>query len=60
MNPKIVYSDLTGHWYVTTYYKELEDGKFIALKKFDVTDQIEKLFPLRSSRSIVAKEKINK
>jgi hypothetical protein len=49
MKPMIVYSEMTGRWYVATRYKDLGNGDYIASTKYDVTDQMEAILKKRGS-----------
>lgn len=40
-HPRLLRSGLTGRVYVVTRYKELGDGRFESLEKFDVTDDFQ-------------------
>lgn len=42
-HPRLLRSGLTGRVYVVTRYKELGDGRFESLEKFDVTDDFQAL-----------------
>lgn len=42
--PKIMKSDLTGDYYIVTKYKDLWGWEMEAKEKFDITDQLKKLW----------------
>lgn len=51
--PMLVHSEMTGRWYIATRYRILDDkGGVLATTKYDITDQIEKFFPLRVIQTI--------
>jgi hypothetical protein len=62
MKPQIMYSELTGNYYVVTRYtiKENAEGKLclLAHRKFDVTEQIEQLIDAEISRRESAQESV--
>lgn len=43
MDPQIVFSEMTGRWYIATRYKKMLDGKMVASRKFDVTERINEI-----------------
>lgn len=47
-HPRLLCSGLTGRVYVVTRYKELGDGRFESLEKFDVTDDFQALVGARA------------
>ena len=43
MEPRLAFSSLTKRWYIVTRYKETELGQIIAQKKYDCTEQLERI-----------------
>lgn len=43
MQPLIVFSELGKRWYVVTRYTNRGEGKILAHKKYDVTEQMDKI-----------------
>jgi hypothetical protein len=43
--PIITYSELTGHFYIVTRYKRLDEDSIQAITKFDITNDLIRLLP---------------
>jgi len=55
MKPMIFRSDLTNRWYYSTRYQDRGEGRFMAIQKTDITEQMEAI--LREDRRSVRRGK---
>lgn len=46
MIPLLQYSPMTKRYYIVTHYKLVSAGKIQARRKYDITEQVQKMFPI--------------